>query len=327
MIHELLKNCKICNQSFETNIGFCTHIKIKHDLSLFDYVLNYLDIPICQYCNKNKVEVFSRPLGAALRSNGRFWKLTCSNKECKSKFLTDAQINFWSTHQEAVEEARQRRVNYLKQKTGKTAWERRAAGEMSYLEQWFFDECIQKFDLFKKYDIVNEYCESPYFIDFAFMNIKVAVELDGKQHFIHGETRKGHDNKKDAYLDEKGWTVFRIGYSENTQKTINEFLKFISNIDVGLKKLENRVFKYKEVNKKAKRSWLEYLKEQKMKLLEMNKPLIELVKTSNIDFTKNGWISKVAILIDKPPQKIRRWMEKYMPDLLQKCKKRKSPSK
>ena len=87
------------------------------------------NILICRFVNivgKNKVEIYTRPLHRK-RTVGRFWKLTCSNKECKSKYLTDVQINFWSTHQEAVEDARQRRVDYLKQQTGKTAWERRAA--------------------------------------------------------------------------------------------------------------------------------------------------------------------------------------------------------
>jgi selenophosphate synthetase-related protein len=50
------------------------------------------------------------------------------------------------------------------------------------------------------------------------------------------------------------------------------------------------------------------------KLYELNNPLIELVKSSNIDFSKHGWVGKVAILINKSSQHVNRWMKRYMPD-------------
>ena len=196
---------------------------------------------------------------------------------------------------------------------------------MSYLEQWFYDNVIIKYNLTKKYDIVNELCVYPYFIDFAFQNINVAVELDGKCHFIHGETRNDHDRKKDNFLIEKGWKVFRIGYTENNEETIKEFLTYVSKIEAGEKVLEARVFKYKEIKKEKKKQDIkQYRQLLNNKLYELNKPLIQLVKNSNINFNKFGWVGKVAILINKLPQHVNRWMKKYMPDFYQeKCFKRK----
>ena len=302
------------------------HLKLKHDLTLYDYLIQYFDIPICQYCNENKVELYTRPLGASHRNGGRFWKLTCSNTECKSKYNIDVQKKYYENNEEAREIHRQHRIEYLKQRTGKTAWERRAAGEMSYLEQWFYDEVVIKHNLTEKYDIVNELSVYPYFIDFAFQNIKVAVELDGKCHFIHGETRNGHDRKKDEFLINQGWKVFRIGYIENNEETINEFLTYISKIEAGEKELPNRMFKYSEVKelKKPKRTWEEWLLQKRNINLELNKPLIDLVKNSDIDFSTYGWVEQVAILIDKKPQTINRWMKKYMLEFYEtKCFKRK----
>ena len=302
------------------------HLKLKHDLTLYDYLIQYFDIPICQYCNENKVEIYTRPLGASHRNGGRFWKLTCSNTECKSKYNIDVQKKYYENNEEAREIHRHHRIEYLKQRTGKTAWERRAAGEMSYLEQWFYDEVVIKHNLTEKYDIVNELSVYPYFIDFAFQNIKVAVELDGKCHFIHGETRNGHDRKKDEFLINQGWKVFRIGYIENNEETINEFLTYISKIEAGEKELPNRMFKYSEVKelKKPKRTWEEWLLQKRNLNLELNKPLIDLVKNSDIDFSTYGWVEQVAILIDKKPQTINRWMKKYMLEFYEtKCFKRK----
>lgn len=72
---------------------------------------------------------------------------------------------------------------------------------MSYLEAWFYDKVIVRNELESKYDIVNEYCEYPYFLDFAFVNERIDVELDGKYHQI--EDRRKHDEKRAAYLKEK----------------------------------------------------------------------------------------------------------------------------
>ena len=308
-----LNICKVCGFKAKSNNGMTTHLKIKHDLSLYEYVKQYFEIPICQYCNENKVEIYPRPLGASHRNGGRFWKLTCSNNECKSKYNIDVQKKYYENNEEARELHRQQRIQYLKQRTGKSAWERRAAGEMSYLEQWFYDEVVIKHHLTEKYDIVNELSIYPYFIDFAFQNIKVAVELDGKCHFIHGETRNGHDRKKDEYLISKGWKVFRIRYDENNEDTINEFLSYLSKIEAGEKILENRVIKYHEM-KKQKRSWEDWKNYSAQQRYEMNKPLIDLVKSSNIDFSKQGWVTQVAILLNKKPQKVNGWMKRYMLD-------------
>ena len=75
---------------------------------------------------------------------------------------------------------------------------------------------------------------------------------------------------------------------------------------------------------KPKRTWEEWLLQKNKQNLELNKPLIDLVKNSNINFSKPGWVGKVSILIDKKPQKINGWMKKYMLEFYEtKCFKRK----
>ena len=53
-----------------------------------------MNVPICNYCNKEKVIVFKSPLGEANRNGGRFWKFTCSNKECQVKHNSKIQKKF-----------------------------------------------------------------------------------------------------------------------------------------------------------------------------------------------------------------------------------------
>ena len=49
---------------------------------------------------------------------------------------------------------------------------------------------------------------------------------------------------------------------------------------------------------------------------------INLVKTSTIDFSKNGWIKRLSIVLNLPPSKITKWMQTHMNDFyIEKCYK------
>jgi very-short-patch-repair endonuclease len=82
-----------------------------------------------------------------------------------------------------------------------SGWKKRTK-EPSYPEQYFIDlfnnENINGFE--------REHNVGRWFIDFAFLDKKIAIEIDGKQH----QHRKHLDEEKDNFLRENGWTVFRI---------------------------------------------------------------------------------------------------------------------
>lgn len=73
------------------------------------------------------------------------------------------------------------------------------------------------------------------------------------------------------------------------------------------------------MNKKKK---IKPLKENKIyshksgALSQKIKDDIELVNSCDIDFKKFGWVTKLAILLNKHPQKINKWLKKYMPEIL-----------
>jgi len=223
------------------------------------------------------------------------------------------------------EKLRQKRFEYLKQRNGDSAFERRNLGKMSYLEQWFFDNVIIKHNLLKKYDIINEYPFYPYFIDFAFLNIKLAVELDGASHFKNGKYRLQHDINKDNHLIKNGWKVYRIAYNETNENIINNFLNSLNNIEIfENKKLDENLFKGSLLKLKIRRNRKEYFDELKLKNYEKQKPYIILVLNSKIDFSKFGWVNKIAKIINQKPQKVNGWMKKFMLDFYkEKCFKRK----
>lgn len=97
-----------------------------------------------------------------------------------------------------------KRLQYMKEHPENTAW--RQSNE-SYPEKCFQMYLIDRgYD--KKYLIQKEYSIFPYFIDFAFVDIKLAIEIDGSQHLEPERLEK--DKKKDELLISMNWKVIRI---------------------------------------------------------------------------------------------------------------------
>ncbi len=65
----------------------------------------------------------------------------------------------------------------------------------------------------------------PFIADFACVEIKVVIELDGDQ---HGKDHGARDAKRDAYIEDKGWTVLRF-WNNEVYENINGVLETILN--------------------------------------------------------------------------------------------------
>jgi very-short-patch-repair endonuclease len=204
---------------------------------------------------------------------------------------------------------RQKRIEYLKNNFENTPWNKR---KFTYGENVLYDIFLKN-KLFEKYIIVNEYCEFPYFLDFAFVNEKVDVEYDGKVHFEHGNKRIEHDIKRDEYLKLRGWRIYRIPYYELTKFKIKDLISFIGNpiIDENLDKV-NYMLKYKEYKEKQIQK-IEKTKQIKenitIKNIEIKK---QMILNSNINFTKFGWVNYVSEILNITPQNVNKWMKRNM---------------
>lgn len=190
--------CKICNKEFKGKIGLNTHLR-NHNLKSLDYFIKYdgFKIPKC-ICGKDKKQ---RGIEIQFLS-------TCGDKVCIKKIQ------------------RNKRLEFMKNNPEQTAWRTK---NISYPEKVFI-ELIKKHQLDKQFLIIREKSEFPYFIDFAFEQVKVAIEIDGDQHKLL--ERKTSDIKKDKLLISNGWRVFRVTAKEVSSKgdlVISKIIKFIGN--------------------------------------------------------------------------------------------------
>ena len=269
----------------------------------------------------------SQVINFALKGNRR--NVSEATKLARTKFPDN-----YKHSNEAKEKIRKSRIDYMKKHQGIPRW-RESHKIMSYPEKIFFD-LISQCDMTKRYDIVREFCIFPYYADFAFVNILLDVEVDGSQHW-RSENRKRNDQKRDLYLVEKGWKIYRIPefrLKNEFEKVKIEFLDYLNNFEYKPKifSFDNEIIEY-EIIRKAKQNEKLNLKLEKKALKEKQyqndqKILVEKIKNSNINFSSSGWVNDVAKLLNKRHQKVNQWMKKYMLEFYEtNCFKRGSSQK
>lgn len=323
--------CKICGQKFKTLGKLKEHLTVKHNYKnegyqgkiqtgYYRYLHEYenFEYPKCIYC------------GNIAKLTTRGFSKICNSTDCLHKYNIECGTNAWTLHPENIEKQRKNRLNYLKDKKNfnNTAWGKRINGNRSFLEQWFIDNVINKYNLQNKYIIVSEYCEFPYILDFAIIQKHIDIELDGRCHFNNGNKRIEHDIKRDNYLLNKGWKIFRISFKDveyNSSKIIDDFLNFLNNetkiniSDTYFEDLSNELIKYSEFKKRFQK--VNSFKEKRNK--HNKEILLDLEQNSNIDFTKFGWVKKCSDWVNNKyghvtcNNTIRRFIKIYYPDFFE----------
>jgi very-short-patch-repair endonuclease len=293
--------CKICNRKLDNFGNFNQHIKKCEKLSqIKDEIIRlYVDDSFSVMDLRKKFKVQSDDIKIILGDNVR--SSSDANKLAHKKYPE----KFKHT-EESKKIMREKRLEFMKNNPEKTAWR---LSNVSYPEKLCV-EYIEKNGLDKKYSIVREYSVFPYFVDFAFLNEMVAVEIDGSQHLL--PERKESDDKKDKLLNDLGWLVVRISEKEiktNIENVFNEIISIlkdkpkINNHRIGL------VVKPKKYQKKERNEFgfteLEILSKFKQRKVERPPLSVLLDQTKKMGFPKTGKLYNVS------ENTIRKWIKAY----------------
>lgn len=92
----------------------------------------------------------------------------------------------------------------------------------NYAEEYFFN-CLQNTNFVSKYRILN------YELDFADIEFKIDLEIDGDQHFVDKRIIE-HDKQRNQKLIELGWTIYRVRWSEFQKQSFEQKKFLISSI-------------------------------------------------------------------------------------------------
>jgi len=294
--------CKICKKNIKSKKHFSLHLN-RHKISLLDYYIKYenFKIPKCTICNKN-----------AKYKSGLKFRLTCCSERCISELIKQRIIS-----EETREKSRKARFEYMRKRTGKTAFEKKNKNIPSYLEEKFM-KFIEENKLNEIFDIIYNYPIYPYFADFCFLNIRLIVELDGSQHFINGDKRIQHDIKRDKYLIEKGWNIFRIKYNEFDIRTQNLLVSLFNKKKINKKNYDEKTYFYKDIKKIKTRTRREYFDDVIENTKNKYKKLIE---ENEIDFSSRYWKRQSSEIFNCSQTHSRRIIKKYFPNIWKTCYK------
>lgn len=204
--------CEICEKVLSNKGGLVTHQKTCEKVFHLKDEINKLYVDelwsIRDLCKKYDVGkgIITNILGGNVRDYSESGKI--------------GKKRYPYTHtEESKKKLREKRLEYMRNNPEKTSWRQK---NMSYPEKIFLDEVLS-LGWDKKYTIIRELSVFPFFIDFAFVNEMVAVEIDGSQHLL--ENRKNKDIEKDELLSREGWVIVRIAESDVKKNKVDLFEK------------------------------------------------------------------------------------------------------
>ena len=284
--------CKICGKEVKDIKALSAHLNY-HNIKLINYMVKYekFKIPKCIICKKE-----------AKYYAGLKFRKTCGSSICRN------EIRHRCKHSDATKKLQsKRRFEYMRNNPDYHVL--RKTIEPSWPEKIFI-KGLKDYGFYNKFSIEREKCFHPYFADFAFLNVKVVVEVDGEQHLKL--YRKQKDKEKDKLITSKGWRVFRVTAKQvknNIKLVLDDLLVFIGNN-------YEKAYTSKIVTEKEKKD----IKLKKKRLLNnINREIQEIKRRHNFLIEYNninkshGWVMELGRKLNVSHTQIRRYIKKYIP--------------
>lgn len=204
--------CSTCNCIFKTRRQLQAHYKDYADHKIKKSTAVQFISAKCEFCGKEWETTIS---GASCHYN--HCKLNPNRTIAKGHQLTD--------------ETKKTLSGIMKQKhalgIAPTFADLRKRCEPSYPEKWLM-KIIENDNLNKNY--TREYRFHTFSLDFAWVDDKAVIEVDGRFHKI-SDYQKDCDKRKDALLLQEGWRELRLDWEyccNNTQEAISSIKEFLS---------------------------------------------------------------------------------------------------
>ena len=178
----------------------------------------------------------------------------------------------------------------------------------SYPEKYFDAIFKDKFEYTKYFRI------GLYHIDVAITNKKIAIEIDGDQHYLDKKIVES-DKRKNKYLIENGWNIIRIKWSDyqrmnriDKEKYIIDLIDFINNLisikpEIIIIEKQNYCECGKKIYKRSKMCIRCTALKQKRKV--ENRPTIDELKM----MVKNSSLEAVGRKYGVTGNSIKKWLK------------------
>ena len=299
--------CPLCKQHFTIRRDLELHKKCVHRSGQSHKCIVVRDNYKCNFCGK---VLYASSKGIKLH------ELYCALNPNR-KILNCDYLNNPEYRRRRSEQQKERHRLGLA-----TSFAKRDKVAHSYPEQWLIAVLLNNFNMREGVDYVTELPFHRYFLDFAWVDRRLCIEMDGNSHLM--PERRISDAKKDALLRENGWKLLRVKwgyalkYKEDTVNRIEAFLKGSGDVSFPLYKTEmEKQMDEARINARLKEIYREYFdrvwSERKEKILN-----------SGVDLNTFGWVSEVTNKTGLTRRQIYLTV-KHSPDLTGKVYIRSSP--
>ena len=309
---EYLWQCKYCSDKpiFKSRRLLQQHNKEIHaNVNLRTQKLNN----ICQYCN---TEIYSTISGF-------------KNHEAMCIKNPNRRIMDYSACK--TEEFRRKVSERMKEwhKLGiAPTFKNRKLFPHSYPENWLINFLKNDFNMIENVDYITEKPFYKYFLDFAWPEKRLCIEIDGAQHQRFDKLIL-NDAEKDKLLKEDGWKELRlkwgyiVKYTQDAIKLITNFLNEQGDITVPLYKSNSEIWEEKrkenELNGVLKDKQGKYCPRKLSEDQWLKRK--EIILNSDVDLTKLGWKSEVERKTELTRREIINTVNHFL-DLQELCYKR-----
>lgn len=252
--------CNFCNLKFNTKSELYNHKHNAHNIETRQRN------QICPYC------------GQIMANKRKHFKI-CENKRHQGFKWSDEEKKNLS----------EKRKVYLKEHPDEHPWKRNTKFKSKPCEH-LKTVLKQKFNFEEEYTDIR--WEHNYSIDIAFLDKKLAIEVNGNQHYTNeGKLNTYFQNRHD-YLAKQGWRILEVHYSWcYKEDKIQEIVTAIENsIEIDLTEHE-LLFAYKQKTLEERNKEKQKNKEKRNE--EKEKRKLQILN-SGVDLTKFGWVDKVS---------------------------------
>lgn len=206
-------NCKFCNKTYKKLNGCRLHEKYcklnpNRSERLDNKIKNNF---VCQYCGRKMLMSYQ-----CYKRHETFCKCNPNRKIFKGHTLSDAEKNNLS---QIMKEKHKLRI-------APTWAHLRGKNNISYPEQWLMN-VIKKENINTNY--IHEYPFYSFSLDFAWVDDKKVIEMDGRFHKI-SKYQQDCDKRKDELLKKNGWKELRIDWEyccNNSKEIIQQIKEFL----------------------------------------------------------------------------------------------------
>lgn len=154
-------------------------------------------------------------------------------------------------------------------------------------------------------------------IDVSFPDRKLGIEINGNQHYEKAGVLREYYQRRHDLIVAAGWTLLEIHFSIVYDGV--RLKQLVDSIATGQSPNIDYSFYIKQPRRPKYGDRAAYAAGLRAQNTILQAPRVQMLMESSIDFTRFGWVTQAANLLQIRPQKVKQWMLRFAPSFYEEC--------